>query len=424
MLFVQMKLSDLLSNNHNSNRKPTLMKFSYTALDKGKTIKGTYDAENQQKLVEYLKTKGMTVLSVTQNKPSPIDTYKATLSKVTFDDVVDFTRKVAMMLNAGLTIIDALEILKKQTDKPSLTILINQIDQDVRAGSSLSTALMRHRGAFNNLYIALIRAGEASGKLDEIMIKLADNLDKARAFRGKIRGALVYPALIIVAMFIVMFVMVTFVIPQLLNLYKDFDIDLPITTVILIGISGFFQKTWPLIIGGVFGLSILFKRYIGTKTGKRAFDVLLLKIPVVNNVIRMSALVDSTRTLSILIASGVSILDGLSIVVDTTGNMIYQEAFQKVYTDVEKGAAMGKALEDTGVFPPILVQMASVGEQTGNLDDTLLRISKYFEMESELAVKAMTTLIEPAILLVLGVFVGFLVMSVITPIYNLTNSFG
>ncbi|OGK16854.1 hypothetical protein A2690_03710 [Candidatus Roizmanbacteria bacterium RIFCSPHIGHO2_01_FULL_39_12b] len=399
------------------------MKFSYTALNKGNTVKGKYEAENEQKLIEYLRGKGMTVLSVTIKKASAIASYQATFSRVSFNDVVDFTRKIAMMLNAGLTIVDALEILKKQTDKPSLMTLIIQIDTDVRAGASLSTALKKHKNAFNNLYISLIKAGEASGKLDEIMLKLADNLDKERSFKGKIRGALVYPALVVFAMFIVMFVMVTFVIPQLLNLYKDFNIDLPITTVILMAVSNFFQKTWPLLIIGVVGLSLLFKRYLATKTGKKSFDLFLLKLPIISNVIRMSALVDSTRTLSILIASGVSILDGLSIVTETTDNVVYQEAFQNVYTDVEKGSPIGKALEDTGVFPPILVQMASVGEQTGNLDDTLSRISKYFEMESELAVKAMTTLIEPAILLVLGAFVGFLVMSVITPIYNLTSSF-
>src|SRR3989344_130821 len=399
------------------------MKFSYTALNKGNTVKGKYEAENEQKLIEYLRGKGMTVLSVTIKKASAIASYQATFSRVSFNDVVDFTRKIAMMLNAGLTIVDALEILKKQTDKPSLMTFIIQIDTDVRAGASLSTALKKHKNAFNNLYIALIKAGEASGKLDEILLKLADNLDKERAFKGKIKGALVYPVIVVVAMIIVMFVMVTFVIPQLLGLYKDFNVDLPITTVFLINLSSFFQKTWPLIIVGVVGLVVLLKRYIGTKTGRRSFDMLLLKIPIISNVIRMSALVDSTRTLAILIASGVSILDGLSIVTETTGNVVYQEAFQKVYSEVEKGAPIGKALENAEVFPPILVQMASVGEQTGNLDDTLHRISNYFEMESELAVKAMTTLIEPAILLVLGFFVGFLVLSVITPIYNLTNAF-
>ena len=399
------------------------MKFKYRVLSDGKIINGKSDADNQQKLVDALVSKHLTVLSVIEDKPSFLASLQGSHTKVTFNDMVDFTRKIAMMLNAGLTIIDSLEILKKQTKKPSILALIIDIDQDIRAGGSLSSSLSKHKETFNNLYIALIKAGEASGKLDEILLKLADNLDKERAFKGKIKGALVYPVIVVVAMIIVMFVMVTFVIPQLLGLYKDFNVDLPITTVFLINLSSFFQKTWPLIIVGVVGLVVLLKRYIGTKTGRRSFDMLLLKIPIISNVIRMSALVDSTRTLAILIASGVSILDGLSIVTETTGNVVYQEAFQKVYSEVEKGAPIGKALENAEVFPPILVQMASVGEQTGNLDDTLHRISNYFEMESELAVKAMTTLIEPAILLVLGFFVGFLVLSVITPIYNLTNAF-
>lgn len=399
------------------------MKYIYTALDKGNAVKGTYEADSEPKLVEYLRTKGLIVLSISQERASLFANYKTTFSKVNFNDVVDFTRKTAMMLNAGLTIIESLDILKKQTPKPQLLALIMQIDADVRAGSSLSTALMKHRGVFNNLYIALIKAGEASGKLDEILLKLADNLDKERTFRGKIKGALVYPVIVLVSMFVVMFVMITFVIPQLLNLYQDFGIDLPFTTRALILVSGFFQKTWPLLILGVIGIVTLLKKYLSSKSGKRAFDVFILKLPVVSNVVRMAALVDSTRTLSILIASGVSILDGLKIIVETTSNVVFQDSFQKVYDDVEKGAPIGKAIEDTEVFPPILVQMTTVGEQTGKLDDTLLRISKYFEMESAIAIKAMTTLIEPAILLILGVFVGFLVISVITPIYNLTSSF-
>src|SRR3989344_6691352 len=247
------------------------MKFKYRVLSDGKIINGKSDADNQQKLVDALVSKHLTVLSVIEDKPSFLASLQGSHTKVTFNDMVDFTRKIAMMLNAGLTIIDSLEILKKQTKKPSILALIIEIDQDIRAGGSLSSSLSKHKETFNNLYIALIKAGEASGKLDEILLKLADNLDKERTFKGKIRGALVYPALVVFAMFIVMFVMVTFVIPQLLNLYKDFNIDLPITTVILMAVSSFFQKTWPLLIVGAIGLSFLFKRYLATKTGKKSF---------------------------------------------------------------------------------------------------------------------------------------------------------
>lgn len=399
------------------------MKFKYRGILDKKPTSGFFVADTQDQVAAHLKEKGITIVEIKQEKEPLFAKYEATFSKVSFNDVVDFTRKIAMMLNAGLTIVDSLEILKKQTIKPALLQLMKDIDEDVRAGNSFSSALSKHHDNFNNLYISLVKAGEASGKMDEILLKLADNLDKQREFKGKVKGALVYPAIIVVAMLLVMFVMITFVIPKLLNLYKDFNIDLPFTTRMIIFISDFFQKTWILLGFGVVGLVYAFQKWKKSPRGKLTIDTFMLKVPLVGKVMSVSALVDSTRTLSILIGSGVSILEALEIIMGTTDNIVYQRAFETVYSDVEKGKSFGQSLDDQHIFPPILVQMAGVGEQTGNLDDTLSRISHYFELESEMAVKALTTLIEPAILVVLGVFVGFLVMSVITPIYNLTSSF-
>jgi len=345
------------------------------------------------------------------------------LDKVNFNDIVDFTRQIAIMINAGLSLIDALDILKKQVKKPALRKVIDDITNEIKAGNTFSTALKKYHNLFSNLYISLIRSAEASGKLGEIMLKLSDNLEKEREFKGKIKGALIYPAIIVVGMITVMFVMITFVIPKLLNLYKEFNVELPFTTQILIAISSFSIKFWPLMILSIVGGFFLMKKYLSTKAGKFTFDKLVLQLPVIGNVIKISALVDSTRTLAILIGSGISILEALDIVIGTANNIIYQESFKNIKKKIEKGQSLGASLDEEGIYPPILVQMTQVGEQTGHLDDTLGRLSKYFEMESELAVKAMTTLIEPAILVFLGLGVGFLVMSVITPIYNLTSSF-
>ena len=221
----------------------------------------------------------------------------------------------------------------------------------------------------------------------------------------------------------VFFVMVTFVIPKLLGLYKDFNVELPWTTQILITISEFTTRFWPVIILAVGGGIYFLRRYLQTKIGKESFDAVSLRLPVFGQIIKVSSLVDATRTLAILIGAGVSILDALNIIIETTGNSIFQKAFLNIRAKVEKGQSLGQSLDQEGIFPPILVQMTQVGEQTGNLDDTLLRLSKYFESESEIAIKSMTTLIEPMILVVLGAGVGFLVLSVITPIYNLTSSF-
>jgi len=399
------------------------MKYIYKVFDKNKIVKGKIEADKEERVVEYLKAKNLIIIEVKPQEQPFSRLFQSIFSKVSFTDIVDLTRQLAIMLNAGLTIVDCLDILKKQVTKPALLKVIYQIDEDVKAGNSLSFALKRHKHLFSNLYVSLIKSGEASGKLDQILLRLADNLEKQREFRGKIKGALIYPIIVIVAMFGVMFIMVTFVIPQLLNLYKDFNIQLPFTTQMLILISSFFQKFWVIILAAIFFIFLSIKSYLKTKQGKKIFDSYLLKIPAINKVIQMAALVDTTRTFAILLGAGVSILDTIDIVIETSSNAVYQEAFAKIYKKIEKGQSLGKALEEEEIFPPILVQMATVGEQTGHLDETLMRISKYFEMESELAVKTMTTLIEPAILVFLGIGVGFLVISVITPIYQLTSSF-
>ncbi len=397
------------------------MLYIYKAFKDNKLFTKKIESENEASVLSYLKGQGYLPIEI--KKAQSVSFIGEFFNRVGFDDIVDLTRQLAIMINAGLTLIDSFDILKKQTSKLTMVKLIDELDKDVRSGSSFSTALKKYPQYFSGLYIALVRSGEASGKLSEILLKLADNLEKQREFSGKMKGALIYPVIVIVAMVGVMFVMITFVIPKLLDLYKDFNIDLPLSTKILMAVSDVSTRFWPLIIGGTIGGFMLFSRYMRTKQGKSFSDHLVLKIPVISNVVKISALVDSTRTLSILIASGVSILDGLAIIIDTTENVIYKNAFQNVAKQVEKGLSLGTALSQEHVFPPLLVQMVIVGEQTGHLDETLLRISNFFEMQSALAVKAMTTLIEPLVLVFLGIGVGFLVISVITPIYNLTSSF-
>jgi type IV pilus assembly protein PilC len=399
------------------------MIFKYKAVKNGITVIKNIEATSPEMVVDYLQKNNYFPISVQEVKNNQLAYFQVITQKVDFNDIVDFTRQVALMLNAGLTLIDSLEILKKQIVKLTLKKMIEEIDKKIKAGASFSAALREHKDLFSKLYISLVQSGEASGKLGEILLRLADNLEKQREFKSRLKGALVYPVIVIIGMILVMFIMVTFVLPKLLGLYKDFNVELPLSTKVLIAISSFSTKFWPLVVVLVIAGSYFAKKYLSTKAGKSSFDKFTLKLPVFGRIISISAVVESTRTLAILISSGISILEALSIVVDATENSVYQEAFLAVSHKVEKGISLGTALEQEKIFPPILVQMSQVGEQTGNLDDTLFRLSKYFEMESEMATKTMTTLIEPMILVVLGVGVGFLVMSVITPIYNLTNSF-
>ncbi|MBP9815930.1 type II secretion system F family protein [Candidatus Woesebacteria bacterium] len=399
------------------------MEYSYKAIKDNKPVSGIFEADTQDKAMAYLRTSGLIILDLHEHAKPMTSSLTSMFSKVAFTDIVDMTRQLAIMLNSGLTIIDSLDILKRQASKPAYLKLIESIDSDVKAGTSFSSSLKKFPKQFNNLYIALVKAGEASGKLDEILVKLADTLEQERTFKSKIKGAMVYPAIVITAMGGVMFVMLTFVIPKLLEVYKEFNVKLPAATVFLIFISDLFANYWYIILISIAATIFLIKKAYASAAGRLIFDRIILKAPVISKVVKVAALVDTTRTLSILIAAGVSILESLDIITETTSNVIYQNALRRVRQIIEQGGTLGGALEDAKIFPPIFVQMTSVGEQTGHLDETLGHLAKYFESESEIAIKAMTTLIEPAILMVLGVGVMFVVVAVITPIFSLSSSF-
>lgn len=400
------------------------MKFTYKAAAGQQIVKGHIDALTIDEVSRYLRSRNMTIIRIEEKDKSIFKSLEGLIFGVSFNDVVNFTRQLAIMLNAGLTLVNGLDILKRQVGKQALAKMINDIDDDIRAGLSLSAGLQRQGRIFGSLYVALIKAGEASGKLDEVLLHLAENLEKKRVLLGKIKGALVYPIVLIIGMVTVMFIMITFVVPKLLKIYEDFGQagKLPVITQILITVSTVFEKFWPLILIAAAGLGLSLRAYAQTRKGKIFLDTLSVKLPVFGNIIKVASLVDVTRTFSILIGSGVSILEAINIVRQASSNYIYENAFNSIYKRVEKGESFGRALEAEGIFPPILVQMAAVGEESGHLDETLMRISTYFEFESEQAIKTLTTLIEPAILVVLGAGVAFIVFAVITPIYNLTST--
>lgn len=399
------------------------MLYQYRAVKDGVVEEHTIEAESQDEVIEYLRRHEYFLIHVKPVRSMGYGFLAPFLHKVTHHDIVDVTRQLSIMMVAGLTIIQGLDILKKQQTKEEMKTIIDDIEKQIKSGNNFSFALRRYPQYFSNLYIALIKSGEATGKLAEVLTKLSDNLEKEQEVKGRLKNALIYPVIVLTAMFAVMFIMMTFVVPKMLELYKEFDADLPITTKILIFVSSVFVNFWWLILIVIVGGGYLLNAYVHTKNGKRNLDRVLLSIPKINTMISVSALVNSTRTLAILIGSGVSILEALTIIVDTTDNVLYQDSFKRIYKEVEKGRSLGAAFSSEAIFPPILVQMTVIGENTGHLDDTLMRISKYFESESELAMKAMTTLIEPLILIVLGVGVGFIVFSIITPLYNLTSSF-
>ena len=327
------------------------------------------------------------------------------------------------MINAGLPITEALLILRSQAKK-SMQTVVAQLLADVEAGDSFSNALIKHPKVFGKTYIALVKSGEVGGVLDAVLMRLADNLEKQQEFGSKVKGALIYPVIIVFGMFVVGIIMLVFVIPRLLSLYSDLNAELPVPTKILIGVSDFFVHYW-FIVFALLGIGFYVLRlYRATPEGRRKIDELIFKIPVYGDLQRQIILTDLTRTLAMMVGAGVPILDALHITSEVVGNTLVSDALIDASNQVEKGFPVAFAFsKHPEAFPFILSQMIAVGEETGKMDEILGKISHIFEVESDEKVKGLTAAIEPIVMAVLGIGVGFLVIAVILPIYSLTSSF-
>ena len=323
------------------------------------------------------------------------------MAKVKVEDVVNFTRQLSTMVSAGLALTNALSILQMQTS-PALAKKLEDVLKAIEGGSTFANALASHPDAFSKVYIALIRAGEAAGVLDTVLARLADNMEKQREFRAKTKGALIYPVIVLVGMVAVAIVMMVAVLPKLSVMYQDFGAKLPAITQALMDMSNFMVKAWYFIVAGIFGASYLFVQYRRTKVGLLQTDKLILKTPVFGSIKTMTAMAEYARTLALLLSAGVSLVDALKIVREVMDNEVYGQALDVVVKDVEKGNPLASSLARHEAFPLIISQMSSVGEQTGKLDDILLRLANYFETESEHMVKNLSTAMEPIIMMILG----------------------
>lgn len=398
-------------------------RYAYKARDKaGNVVTGEVEASSPQVAAKLIRKRGLIVVSLKQDRglTSIFSSFK---NRVSGSDVSNFTRQLATMIEAGLPIIDALSIMGNQTSG-YMKKIVAQILADVEGGESLSSSLSRHPKVFSPTYIALIRSGEVGGVMDEVLARLADNLEKNQEFQGRVKGALIYPAIIIVGMFVVALVMFIFVIPRLTTLYEEFDAELPLATRILIGISSFVVRFWPVVLILVFGGIYAFRAYRKTDKGRRKTDALIFKIPIIGDLQRQVVLTELTRTMSLMVGSGVSILESLNITAQVSSNSIVSDALKNISDQVEKGFAVAYAFaKHPEAFPFILSQMIAVGEETGKMDEVLTKVSRVFEVESDQKVKALTSAVEPLVMVMLGVGVGFLVIAIILPIYNLTSQF-
>ena len=340
--------------------------------------------------------------------------------KVTPQEVTNFTRQLSTMVTSGLPITDALSLLKVQS-ATGFTPIVGAILADVQGGVSLSEAMSRYPSVFSRVYVALVKAGEAAGVMETVLDRLAGTMEKSREFTGKVVAAMIYPIIVVLGMIVVTIIMIVVVIPKLTSLYKDFGAQLPWPTQLLLWVSDFTTGYWWLILIVVGGVGWGVSAYIKTTAGKSVRDDLIYKMPIMGKLARQMMLTELTRTLGLLISAGVPVVEALNIVSATLGNVNVEKDVRRIAKQVEKGFPVSISFSESQFFPAIMGQMIAVGEETGKMDEVLSKLASYFEVESEQSVKGLTAAIEPLIIMVLAVGVGFLMYAVIMPIYDITN---
>jgi len=397
--------------------------FKYLVKNKqGENVKGKVEAVSRAQAVSTLIGRDLFVIDVSPLGQSSGLFANLNHNKVKFEDLVNFTRQLATMINAGLSLATALSILEEQS-KTEMAKLTGNLLKDVEGGLSFSMALDKYRDNFSRIYVQLVRAGEMGGVLDEVLDRLAITMEKEKDFRAKTKGAMVYPIIIVLAMVAVAIVMMVAVVPKLTTMYQDFGAELPVATKILMSISGFFVNYWWLLVLLFAVAGFALRTFKKTPQGELAVNRFILKVPIIGILQQKIVLTDFTRTLSLLLGAGVSLLEALDVVASVIGSAVYRNQLKEVNKQVEKGVTLSDAIAHYDNFPSILFQMIAVGEGTGKLDEILGKISEYFEKESEYAIKNLTTAIEPMIMIMLGLGVGFIVIAIIMPIYSLTSQF-
>jgi len=400
------------------------MNFTYKIkTQSGEIIEGKVEAPEENKAVEILQSKGYLILSLKQlgGDIFSIDLNKY-FQKPKNKDIVIFTRQLSTLIDADMPLAEGLRTLARQFEKPTLRKVLSEISDSVEGGSSLSNALANHPKLFSSFYIKLVQSGEISGKLHETLLYLADHLERSQEINSKIRGALAYPAFVVFALVVVTGIMVVYVLPQLLSIFKDVGAnDLPLTTRTLIWITSFINNYLYYILGLLFGSIFVGWQYLKTPAGKIMFDNIKINMPALGIVVRNLYLARISESLATLIKSGIPILDTIHITSDLVGNANYQKILLDAEESVRGGGSISEVFSRYKEIPPLMFSMVSIGEKTGKLDFMLEHISKFYKSESDSTIDSISTLIEPILVLILGVAVALLVSAILLPIYNLVN---
>ena len=397
--------------------KQKLTTFNWEGTDKkGKKIQGSTEAISIAYVNAMLRRQGISPTKVRKQGKSLF----AAKKKITMKDVTVFTRQFATMVQSGIPIVQGIEIVAKGHENPSMQTLLNAVKQDIESGTNLSTALSKHKLYFDALYCNLVQAGEQAGILDTILDKVATYKEKIEAIKGKIKSALFYPAAVIVVAFIVTAILLIFVIPQFESMFKGFGAELPAMTQFVVNLSRWMRDYWFLFFGSIVGtvgtIAYLYRR---SEKMQHTVDRLTLKAPVVGEIVKKATIARYARTLGTMFAAGVPLVESLDSVAGAAGNRVYYEGVLAIKNEVSTGTHLRVAMEQTGLFPNMVVQMVAIGEESGELDKMLGKVADFYEAEVDDAVEALSSLIEPMIMAFLGVVVGGLVIAMYLPIFKL-----
>jgi type IV pilus assembly protein PilC len=396
--------------------------FEYTAKNatNGQIMKGQMQAQTRDEVVGHIRKNRLILVNI-REAPKQLK-FSFGQPGIKTRDVVIFTRQFATMINSGLPLVQSLSILAAQTENKSLKEVTKQVVFDVEAGNTLADAFSRHPKAFSGLFVNMVAAGEAGGILDTILLRLATFLEKNDALVRKVKSAMIYPAVIMSVAAIAITVLLIFVIPVFQSMFASVNMELPLPTRVVIGMSEFLIGYWWAILAAIAGAVFLIRQYYATPAGHRNIDRMMINSPVLGDVIRKSAVSRFTRTLGTLISSGVSILDGLEITAKTAGNRVIHDAVMESRNSIAGGETIAAPLERSKVFPPMVISMIAVGEQTGGLDEMLSKIADFYDEEVDVAVGALLSLMEPVMIVVLGVVVGGMVVAMYLPIFDMMNA--
>jgi type IV pilus assembly protein PilC len=386
----------------------------------GENLSGELAAKSRTELLAALRKKKIIVTSVRQ-KPKEVNLKLPFGNGISTKDLAVFTRQFATMINAGLPLVQCLDILSRQLDKQLFRDTTKKVMNDIEAGSTLTESLNKHPKVWDELYVNMVNAGETGGILDTILLRLAEYIEKIEALKRKIKGAMMYPAVVLFVAIGATLFMLMFIIPTFAKMFADFGAELPLPTRIVLMMSNAIRAWWWAGLGGVIAAVIGFQRYYQTDKGRHMIDAALLRIPVLGDVLRKGSVSRFTRTLGTLVSSGVPILDGLEITAKTAGNVIVKDAVMMARASIREGDTISNPLRQSGVFPPMVVQMITVGEETGALDEMLTKIADFYDSEVDTAVDALTSIIEPVMIVIMGAIVGAMVVAMYLPIFRMVN---